>query len=158
MKSCHTHFTFSGFVTNLVVIYINIWPQLWWHKHCVPSPKVKSWRDNFKLSGFATSLFLGLLPSLWDSVSDLAFAEEEETAKNLGVNPLNGLSASTYLTYFFISIPFHATALAGLQRLLRLPAAKSHNRRCQGIFCRGTAGCFKLFFEQKLSEILGRAI
>ena len=108
--------------------------------------KVKSWRNNFKPSDFATGLFLGLLPSLWDSVSDLAFAEEEKTTKSLGVNPHHGLSSSTYLTYFFISFPLHATAAAGLQRLLPrvlgLLAVKSDtaNRYSQNIFCRGTAG------------------
>ena len=115
-----------------------------WSIH--PSNKVKNWRTYFTTSGFATSVVLGLLPSLWDSVSDLAFAEEEKTAKNLGVNPHHGLSSSTYLTYFFISFPLHATAAAGLQRLLPrvlgLLAVKSDtaNRYSQNIFCRGTAG------------------
>ena len=106
------------------------------------SEKVRNWRTYFSFSGLATALVLGLIPCLWDSVSDLAFAKEEETTKSLGIliHPRLGYSwsFSSYLTYFFISLPLHYwTVNTGLQMILtRLLATKCCS---QYRVCRGTA-------------------
>ena len=111
------------------------------HEYCLQSQQVKNLRSNFTFSGLATSLVLGLLPSLWDSASDFAFAEEEETSLSLrSIGP--SASASTYLTYFFISLPLHVTAATGLQRTLGMLANKccrrcSQSADCQYRVCRG---------------------
>ena len=51
------------------------------------SIQVKNWQSNFTFSGFLTILILGLLPSLWDSLSDFACANTEDTAMGLGTLP-----------------------------------------------------------------------
>ena len=109
------------------------------------SEKVRNWRTYFTFSGLATALVLGLIPSLWDSVSDFLLAKEEETTKSLGskTHPRLGYSwsLSTYTSYFFISLPLHYwTASTGLQMILpRLLATKCYSRCSQYRVCRGTA-------------------
>ena len=96
---------------------------------------MKDWQTHFDFSALATAIVLGLLPSLWDSVSDFAFAKEEDTAESLGT--IGFSSAATVTTYFFISLPFYVTAATELQRKLASLATKC----CcsQYTVCRGTA-------------------
>ena len=98
---------------------------------------MKNLRTYFTFSGLAASLVLGLLPSLWDSVSDFKFAEEEEKSENLGINPHTGLSTSTYFSYWIISLPLYVTAATGLHRLFWMFIAKCCNRCSQYRVCRG---------------------
>ena len=108
------------------------------------SEKVRNWRTYFSFSGLATALVLGLIPSLWDSVSDFLLAKEEETIKSLGCLTWPRLgyswSYSTYATYFYISFPLLMTAATGLQMIItRLLATKCCSRFSQYRVCRGTA-------------------
>ena len=114
------------------------------------SEKVRNWRTYFTFSGLANGLVLGLLPSLWDSVSDFLFAKEEEKTPSIdeiswGGDLFTNPSASALFTYFFISLPLHLTAGRGLQGMLaRLLATKcssrcNHSADCQYRVCRGTA-------------------
>jgi len=105
--------------------------------------EVKNWRTYFTLSGLATSILLGLLPSLWDSVSDFAFAKKEETAGSLDyITPSTSLSTS--LTHFFISLPLHVTAITGLQKILAWLATKCCNTCSRYRVCRGIAHLLSL--------------
>ena len=83
---------------------------------------MRNWQTHFAYSGLATALVLGLLPSLWDSVSDFAFAKEEDTEESLGT--IGFSSAATVTTYFFISLPFYVTAVTWLQKMLVMIATK----------------------------------
>ena len=115
------------------------------------SEKVRNWRTYFTFSGLATALVLGLIPSLWDSVSDFALAKEEETRESFGRMPHPSLgytwSLSTYLTYLAISLPLNLTVIKLEQMILsRLFATKCPQYRV----CRGTAsqGVSKWVFNQ----------
>ena len=114
------------------------------------SEKVKNWRTYFTFSGLATALVLGLLPSLFDSVTDFLLAKEEETTKSLGskTHPRLGYSwsLSANLTYFFISLPLHYWMMI----FTRLLATKCCSRCSQYRVCRGTAsqGVSKWVFNQ----------
>ena len=110
------------------------------------SEKVKNWRTYFTFSGLATGLVLGLLPSLWDSVSDFLFAKEEEKSPSIdeiswGGDSFTNPSASALLTYFFISLPLNWTASFKLHRMMltQLFATKRCSRWNQYRVCRGTA-------------------
>ena len=109
----------------------------------IKSEQVRNWRTYFSFSGLATALVLGLLPSLWDSVSDFFLANEEETTKSLGViHPglVHSWSLSAYLTYFFISLPLNWTASIKLHQIIvQLFATKCCSRCNQYRVCRGTA-------------------
>jgi len=75
--------------------------------------EVKEFRQSFSLSGLATSIFLGLAPSAWDTGSDFAFAKAE-TENNF---------IST-LTYLIISLPGIFIAFTGLQRVTSSAAVR----------------------------------
>ena len=134
--------SFSSFISHIIDSLLLL------HRHIVfnlKSEKVKNWRTYFTFSGLATALVLGLIPSLWDSVSDFLLAKEEETTRSLGsmTHPRLGYSwsSSTYLTYLFICLPLHYwTASTGLQMILpRLLATKCYSRCSQNRVCIGTA-------------------
>ena len=133
------------------------------HENCFPSHKVKSWRTFFTFSGLATSFVLGLLPSLWDSVSDFNYAEEEKnTTKPDG-------QVNSHPTYFFISLPLHAIVATALQGILIKCCSQMLQSVGARIFCflsgdeaerskeirqRCNLGCLKMIFKTKFGHRL----
>ena len=110
---------------------------------------MRNFRYYFTISGLATSLILGLAPSLWDSISYFLFAHEEEELCSLGkIDHGKNTSASSCLTYFFISLPGHMNLATGLHRLISWSAGKcytnqSPNKACSWI-ARAVRGAMNL--------------
>ena len=81
--------------------------------------QVKDFREFFSLSGLATSIFLGLAPSAWDTGSDFAFAKvfqsglkSSDLSRFVQAETENDFIST--LTYLIISLPGIFIAFTGV--------------------------------------------